>query len=97
MTALLESPVGVLDATRLEERQPDVPLTCTDRGSTNHPREECGKPAHWEGMCMGCGRIFRRCPEHYADEVVYAEADGCPFECFKCGTWFYLDQFFRLR
>lgn len=99
MTALLESPVGTLDVTRLEERQPDVPLTCTDRGSTSNPREECGKPAHWEGMCMGCGRIFRRCQPHYENEVEWAAAykDGSPFRCVRCDTDFYLAQFVRIR
>lgn len=99
MTALLETPVGALDVSLLEERQPEVPLTCTDKGTVREPRPECGKPAQWEGMCMGCGRIFRRCQPHYEDEVAWTAEyeDGSPFACAQCGTYFYLAQFVRIR
>lgn len=99
MTALLDAPVGTLDVSRLEERQPDVPLTCTDRGwYSRGEREACHKKALYEAMCMGCGHIFRRRQEHYDEEAAEADkwGDGAPFDCAKCDTRFYLDQYVRI-
>lgn len=99
MNQLLESPVGTLDVSQLEEHQPDVPLTCTDRGwDHGGTREQCTKRALWEAMCMGCGHIFRRCQEHYDEEAADSAkwGDGAPFDCARCDTRFYLEQYVRI-
>lgn len=91
MTALLESPVGTLDVSLLEERQPDVPLICTrwDDG--------CEARAEWEGLCMGCGHVFRRCLHHYVVNARIAEYNGGhSHNCLRCGTPFYLAQYVRI-
>lgn len=101
MTALLDAPVGTLDVSRLEERQPDVPLTCT-RGGEPDPQAPCGKVAQWEALCMTCGHVFRRCAEHFQEDVADAaawggECGGCA-TCFTYGRWtvIYLDQYVRI-
>lgn len=97
MTALLETPAPTVEI--IEQRQPDVPLTCTENGTFEGPdKEECGRRAIWEGMCMGCGFVFRRCQEHYDEEAADAvlDADGVPFACAYCDTWFYLEQYVRI-
>lgn len=102
MTALLESPVGTLDVTRLEERQPDVPLTCT---AASYPLydDRCVKPAAWEALCMACGHVFRRCEEHHAEEVEDAEwnGNGVCGQCAPCvevgrTTYIYIEQYGRI-
>lgn len=100
MTALLDAPVGTLDVSRLEERQPDVPLTCT-KGHLDDNYPPCQANADWEGLCMGCGHVHRRCWPHYMDEVDIV--DQCHVFtgqqtsiCWKCSTPFYLDQYVRI-
>jgi hypothetical protein len=46
---------------------------------------------------MGCGHVFRRCQEHYDEEVKDAAYfDGSPFDCSHCDTAFYLAQYVRI-
>ncbi len=102
MTALLKSPVSTLDGSRLEERQPDVPLTCTlSSYPTYHDR--CSRPARWEAMCLVCGHVFRRCQPHYEEEVeIAADWDGAGNECATCyeagrpGCLIYIAQYVRI-
>lgn len=103
MTALLESPGGTLDVSLLEERQPDVPLTCT-LGHFIDGHEPCPKTAVYEGICMGCGHIRRRCEPHYqreADtvlraEVVFGDYSGQTSLCVRCEAPWYLAQYVRI-
>lgn len=101
MTALLEAPELVI----VEQRQPDVPIICT-RG--HGPNDElssvpCPRKAHWEALCMGCGHVFRRCEEHYAEDAESAglsdfwdvDAGQCHL-CATCEAPVFIEQYVRI-
>lgn len=107
MTALLDAP----DLVVIEIRQPEVPLTCT-RG--HGPNDDisgipCPRKARWEAICMSCGHIFRRCEEHYAedveaaataDEIEFWEPDVEPGQCHlcaDCGARVFIQQYARIN
>lgn len=100
MTALLDSPVGTLDVSLLEERQPDEPLLCTFTRFTRSGKRRtvpCSKMAQWEAMCLGCGHVFRRCDDHYLHETIIANSQerytGQVMVCFRCATPTYIEQY----
>lgn len=96
MTATLDTPTPAVEI--IEAHQPDMPLHCTENGYLGGPdTDTCTRRALWEGMCMGCGHVFRRCQEHYDEEAKDAAYfDGSPFNCLHCGTPFYLAQYVRI-
>lgn len=100
MTALLESPVGTLDVSLLEQRQPDVPLTCTRGmgGMDSELHDPCTETAKWEGLCMGCGHVFRRCQAHYLEDLDDAAEweDGVSHQCAQCHAYFYVANYVRI-
>ena len=97
MTLTLDAPAPEL--TVIEQRQPDVPLTCTRGGILDDVLPDpCPKRAEWEGLCMGCGRVFRRCQPHYEEDLHDAAdwGDGSSHLCAVCGEDFYVAQYVRI-
>lgn len=99
MTALLEA---VPELVIVEERQNDVPIVCTRGGAQDDSAEPCNRVARWEALCMGCAHVFRRCQEHYNEDVWTAALDfGSEWHdvghlCALCQTKVYIQQYGRI-
>lgn len=98
MTQTLDAPAPEL--TIIEQREPAMPIICT-RGGDPDPQEPCGKTATWEGMCLTCGHVFRRCDAHFQEDISDALWDGiCGLcaTCYQAGrvTMIYLAQYVRI-
>lgn len=97
---LIQEPVGLLSSTE-EAEEVSGPLLCTH---VKYNRDDtiveplCGAVAHWEALCMGCGRVFRRCSPHLVREAAVAlrSSTGQCFRCVTCDIPVFPEQFGRI-